>query len=63
MARPRKKPVLKATHQIYKTNTQRIDECQKVLEHLEQCQQEVITRDLENNKKIIDDKHEEYTRG
>jgi len=58
MARPRRKaPVLKNyAPDIQDQYTQRIDECQRVLEHLEQCPAwEVISRDLELHKKYIDD--------
>lgn len=44
--------------------TQRIDECQRVLEHLEQCPAwEVISRDLELHKKYIDDNWQNIPEG
>ena len=44
--------------------TKRIDECESVLKHLEECPAwVVISRDLENNKKFIDDNWQNIPEG
>lgn len=58
MARPRKKAPTVKNYQsdLQDALTKRIEECQSVLDHLESCPAfKVINRDLEMQKKVIDD--------
>jgi hypothetical protein len=66
MARPRKKPpVLKNyAKDLQDTYVHRIDECQRVLEHLINCPAwEVIQRDLNQQKQFIDDNWQNLAEG
>lgn len=63
MAKPRAKRSKKGlAPDVQETFINRIEECQNVLDHLDKCPAwDVISRDLERNKKFIDDNWQNVT--